>query len=78
MAEQYLLVILLEAEEPYTCIFKHIVIRDVAYNTLLVSAREDLHRRLARYLEAITGAYPALPDGTVLLPFPRLFIVATR
>ena len=33
---------------------------------------------LARYLEAITGAYPALPDGTVLLPFPRLFIVATR
>lgn len=33
---------------------------------------------LARYLEAVTGAYPALPDGTVLLPFPRLFIVATR
>lgn len=44
--------ILLETEEPYTCLFKHIVIRDVAYNTLLVSAREDLHRKLARYLEA--------------------------
>lgn len=33
---------------------------------------------LARYTEAIAGAYPALPDGTVLLPFPRLFILAVR
>ncbi|NBA93906.1 trans-aconitate 2-methyltransferase [Pseudomonas sp. R5(2019)] len=33
---------------------------------------------LERYLAAIELAYPALPDGTVLLPFPRLFIVATR
>jgi trans-aconitate 2-methyltransferase len=33
---------------------------------------------LARYAEAIASAYPALPDGTVLLPFPRLFIVAQR
>ncbi len=33
---------------------------------------------LARYLAAVTDAYPALPDGRVLLPFPRLFIVATR
>lgn len=33
---------------------------------------------LARYLAAIVAAYPALPDGTVLLPFPRLFFVATR
>lgn len=33
---------------------------------------------LARYRQAIEGGYPALPDGTVLLPFPRLFIVATR
>jgi trans-aconitate 2-methyltransferase len=32
---------------------------------------------LARYTEAVAGAYPALADGTVLLPFPRLFIVAT-
>ena len=30
------------------------------------------------YLAAITKAYPALNDGTVLLPFPRLFIVANR
>jgi len=33
---------------------------------------------LARYLAAIAQAYPALADGTVLLPFPRLFIVASR
>jgi trans-aconitate 2-methyltransferase len=33
---------------------------------------------LARYTAAVKAAYPPLPDGTVLLPFPRLFIVATR
>jgi len=33
---------------------------------------------LDAYLEAISQAYPALADGSVLLPFPRLFIVATR
>jgi trans-aconitate 2-methyltransferase len=33
---------------------------------------------LARYRALVAGAYSALPDGTVLLPFPRLFIVATR
>jgi trans-aconitate 2-methyltransferase len=33
---------------------------------------------LARYQEAVARAYPAHSDGTVLLPFPRLFIVATR
>jgi trans-aconitate 2-methyltransferase len=33
---------------------------------------------LDRYTAAIAQAYPALSDGTVLLPFPRLFIVATR
>jgi len=31
-----------------------------------------------RYRNAVAQAYPALDDGTVLLPFPRLFIVATR
>jgi trans-aconitate 2-methyltransferase len=31
-----------------------------------------------RYTAAVSRAYPALPDGSVLLPFPRLFIVATR
>jgi trans-aconitate 2-methyltransferase len=33
---------------------------------------------LARYEAAITEAYPEEPDGTVLLPFPRLFFVARR
>jgi trans-aconitate 2-methyltransferase len=32
---------------------------------------------LGRYRAAIAEAYPPLPDGTVLLPFPRLFILAT-
>ncbi len=33
---------------------------------------------LDTYLKAISQAYPALSDGTVLLPFPRLFIIANR
>jgi trans-aconitate 2-methyltransferase len=33
---------------------------------------------LDRYQTAIAGDYRALPDGTTLLPFPRLFFVATR
>ena len=54
---------LLEVEEPLTCLFKHIVIRDVAYNTLLVSGREDLHRRLARHLESKATQNPAASAG---------------
>jgi trans-aconitate 2-methyltransferase len=33
---------------------------------------------LVEYQEAIAEAYPSYADGTVLLPFPRLFIVAMR
>ena len=33
---------------------------------------------LQDYKARISQAYPALDDGTVLLPFPRLFIIATR
>jgi trans-aconitate 2-methyltransferase len=32
---------------------------------------------LARYQAELAQAYSALPDGSVLLPFPRLFFVAT-
>jgi trans-aconitate 2-methyltransferase len=32
---------------------------------------------LARYEAAVSRAYPSLPDGTLLLPFPRLFFIAT-
>lgn len=39
------------------------------------SEREEY---LARYRDALAANYPALDDGTVLFPFPRLFIVATR
>lgn len=33
---------------------------------------------LERYTAAVAKAYPALPDGSVLLAFPRLFFVARR
>jgi trans-aconitate 2-methyltransferase len=32
---------------------------------------------LARYEKALASAYTIFPDGTALLPFPRLFFVAT-
>lgn len=44
--------------------------------SLLNEVERDTY--LSRYRAAIVDAYPALSDGTVLLPFPRLFIVATR
>ncbi len=31
---------------------------------------------LARYQAAVAAAYPAISEGRILLPFPRLFIVA--
>ncbi len=33
---------------------------------------------IAAYLDELAKYYKPLPDGTVILPFPRLFIVATR
>ena len=33
---------------------------------------------LAAYRAALVDAYPPLPDGSVLLPFPRLFFIAVR
>jgi trans-aconitate 2-methyltransferase len=46
------------------------------YLALLDAAQQAAF--LARYQALIAEAYPALADGSVLLPFPRLFIVATR
>jgi len=45
-----------------------------------LAALDDSEREafLTRYRDAVALGYPALDDGTVLLPFPRLFIVATR
>ena len=39
---------------------------------------EEQAEYLARYRAALAGAYPLQPDGSVLLPFPRFFVVATR
>ena len=45
----------------------------------LTPLEEDERRAyLDRYRASVARAYPAQPDGTVLLPFPRLFIAATR
>jgi trans-aconitate 2-methyltransferase len=41
-------------------------------------APEERQAFLAQYREGIGAAYPPLADGRVLLPFPRLFIVAVR
>lgn len=39
---------------------------------------EEAKGFLAAYRTALLDAYPPLADGSVLLPFPRLFFVATR
>jgi trans-aconitate 2-methyltransferase len=39
---------------------------------------EERSQFLEQYQHEISKAYPAYDDRTVLLPFPRLFIVATR
>lgn len=38
----------------------------------------ETNQFLGEYRAALADAYPPLADGSVLLPFPRLFIVATR
>ena len=41
-------------------------------------SREHRERYLEQYLTAVEQAYPAHADGKVLLPFPRLFMIARR
>ena len=41
-------------------------------------APDERQAFLAQYREEVAAAYPPLADGRVLLPFPRLFIVAVR
>ncbi len=41
-------------------------------------APEEQADFLRRYREGVASAYPAQPDGSVLLPFPRLFMVGVR
>jgi trans-aconitate 2-methyltransferase len=40
--------------------------------------QEEKREYLLRYRAALATAYRPRPDGSVLLPFPRLFLVATR
>jgi trans-aconitate 2-methyltransferase len=40
--------------------------------------KADRAAYLERYIQAIAQAFRAFPDGSVLLPFPRLFVVAVR
>jgi adenylate cyclase len=44
---------MLESQDPVAYLFKHVLIRDVAYNSLLGATRETLHNRLADYLEGL-------------------------
>jgi trans-aconitate 2-methyltransferase len=39
---------------------------------------DERARFIRRYQAAVGKACPSLPDGSVLLPFPRLFFIATR
>jgi trans-aconitate 2-methyltransferase len=39
---------------------------------------EEKKSFLGKYTEEIKKVYTIYPDGKVLLPFPRLFIIATR
>ncbi|MDH4261545.1 MAG: AAA family ATPase [Spirochaetia bacterium] len=41
----------IENPDPLSYIFKHILIRDVAYNSMVGNARRELHRKLANILE---------------------------
>lgn len=45
-----------------------------------LTALDDAEQKafLTHYQAEVTSAYRTMPDGTVLLPFPRMFIVATR
>ncbi|MBX7057975.1 MAG: AAA family ATPase [Leptospirales bacterium] len=45
----------LHSSSPRAYIFKHIVIRDVAYETTLLSTRQFLHQQLANWLEQQAG-----------------------
>ncbi len=44
-------------------------------NPLEVNERSEF---INKYKDAVSKAYPVYRDGTVLLPFPRLFIIAMR
>ncbi|RZL08728.1 MAG: trans-aconitate 2-methyltransferase [Pedobacter sp.] len=41
-------------------------------------AQEERNEFIAAYTEGISKAYPINSDGSILLPYPRLFILATK
>lgn len=44
---------LLETDSPLSYLFKHILIRDVAYNSLLTATKQALHNKIADHLESL-------------------------
>jgi trans-aconitate 2-methyltransferase len=64
----------LSGEDPVLAWVRSTVLRPV----LAVLPEDDAARFTAEYAAALRAAYPRRPDGTTLLPFRRVFAVATR
>jgi len=58
-----------ESENPLSYAFKHIVIRDIAYNSMLTSTRRNIHLQLANILEEENTAKPEKIAGTLSYHF---------
>jgi class 3 adenylate cyclase/tetratricopeptide (TPR) repeat protein len=69
---------LLDAPEPeLTYVFKHIVMQEVAYETLLFAQRRQLHRTVARWYERTFDDHPLAPGQELeapLAPFYPLLV----
>jgi len=66
----------LDTIEPLTYMFRHIITREVAYQTLLFAQRRDLHRTVAQWYEGLHGAAGGglLPASPALAPYLPLLV----
>jgi tetratricopeptide (TPR) repeat protein len=67
----------LDTVEPLTYMFRHIITREVAYQTLLFAQRRELHRAVAQWYEALGGGVAggdALPPSPSLAPYLPLLV----